>query len=177
MTRITKYLGVSMLIAGLALAAAVQTAAQDTSGQAAQSDRRAGPDGRGGRGPGRGRFGGPGGPDGRMGLSLAPMALDRLSATDAQRQAIRSIEESHATEFRSVRERDRSAHDALRAAVNAGVFDEGTIRARSAEVAAVQADAAVLQARVRTEVFAVLTPEQREQAAQMPHARGRGPAF
>ena len=172
MTRTTKYLSASILILGLALAAASQTAAQDTSGQPSRPDRQAGP----GRG-GRGRFGGPGGPGGRFGGPLPPMALDQLGATEAQRQAIRTIEQSHDAALRGVRERERSARQGLQSAMMAETVDEGAIRARSADVAAVEADAAVLQARVRSEVFAVLTPEQRAQASTLRHARGRGRAF
>jgi len=176
MTRTTKYMSASIVVLGLALAAAVQTAAQDTS-QTPQSDRRGGPGGAGGRGQGRGRFGGPDGPGGRFGGPLPPTVLDQIGATDAQRQTIRSIEQSHESDLRGLRERERTAREGLQAAITADLFDEGTIRVRSAEVATVQADAAVLQARVRSEVFTVLTTEQRAQINSLRHGRGRGPAL
>jgi Spy/CpxP family protein refolding chaperone len=44
------------------------------------------------------------------------------------------------------------------------VVDESAIRARAADVAAVDADAAVLRARVHQEVFNLLTAEQQTKA-------------
>jgi len=45
--------------------------------------------------------------------------------------------------------------------------DESAIRAMSAEVAAVQADAAVLRAKVHQEVFSLLTAEQQARAKEL----------
>ena len=56
-------------------------------------------------------------------------------------------------------ERLMGAHRAPNDAVTAPQFDEQVVRTRAAELAAVEADAAVLRAKVHSEVFAVLTPE------------------
>ena len=53
------------------------------------------------------------------------------------------------------------AHEALQDVV-AGTFDESAIRARAADVAAVDADGAVSQARVYSEVFQILTSDQQQ---------------
>src|SRR3954462_4659994 len=53
-----------------------------------------------------------------------------------------------------------AAQDALEAAVTAGSVDEGLIRTRAADVAAVEADETVLHARVYSEVLQVLTSDQ-----------------
>ena len=60
-----------------------------------------------------------------------------------------------------------AAHRAQNDAVTAAQFDEQAVRTRAAELAAVEADAAVLQAKVHSEVFAVLTPEQQAKAAEL----------
>jgi Spy/CpxP family protein refolding chaperone len=49
-------------------------------------------------------------------------------------------------------------------AVMAVPVDESAVRARSAELAKVETDAAVLRARMHAEVYNVLTPEQQEKA-------------
>ena len=49
----------------------------------------------------------------------------------------------------------------------ADALDEATIRAKSSEVAAVDADTAVARARIRVEIFQILTAEQQAQAKQM----------
>jgi Spy/CpxP family protein refolding chaperone len=120
------------------------------------------------QGPGgpRGRLGGPGGPGGfgRGGPggpgALGPMMLGRLNLTDAQRDQVTQILESHRDEQRALGERERAARMALDTAVNADAFDESTVRTRAADVAAVDADAAVMRARIYSEVLNILTSEQ-----------------
>jgi protein CpxP len=112
-----------------------------------------------------GRFGGPGGPGGfggRFGLPLGQLGL-----TDAQHDQIRSIVENHRTEMQEVAKRVQTARHALRQAETAEPFNEGGIRTASDALNAVQTDAAVLRARVRSEVLQVLTPEQRAKATQL----------
>ena len=113
--------------------------------------------------------------------ALGPI-MRQLDLTDAQRDQLRSIVESHRDEMQALGERARPAHEALEASLSNGTFDEGTIRARSAAVAIVEADMAVVQARVYSEVFQTLTPEQQAQVAKLQAQmrerrpeRGRGP--
>lgn len=173
MTRIT--LGIAPLVVAIGIAAGAS--AQNTNGGPRPFMGRGGP-------PPGGRFGGPGrgGPGGPLGLP-GPM-LERLNLSDAQKDQVKSIADAHRDDMKSIHERTMTAHQALDAAVIADVFDEAAIRSRSMEVAAVDADMAVLQARVRSEVFQVLTPEQQSQAkammAERPQGRGgpqrgRGP--
>lgn len=117
------------------------------------------PPGRGRWGPGMGGWRGPMGPGFGLGL-----ALGRLGVTPEQRQQIRTIVQSHQQEFQALAERRRTAQQALQAAMTADPLDEAAIRSASAALAEVQADAAVLRAKVQREVFAVLTPEQQAKA-------------
>lgn len=119
------------------------------------------PPGRGRWGPGVGVGRGPMGPGGGFGLGFA---LGRLDVTSEQRQQIRTIMQSHRQEFQALAERRRAAQQALQAAMTADPLDEAAIRSASAALAEVQADAAVLRAKVHREVFAVLTPEQQAKA-------------
>ncbi|OFW21988.1 MAG: hypothetical protein A3H97_02660 [Acidobacteria bacterium RIFCSPLOWO2_02_FULL_65_29] len=116
--------------------------------------------------------------------ALGPLGpiMRQVNLTDAQREQVRSIVESHRDEMQALGERARPAHEALQAAINSGMFDEGTIRARYAEVANVEADVAVAQARVYSEVFQILTPEQQAEVTKLQGEmkerrpeRGRGP--
>lgn len=115
------------------------------------------PGGPGVHGPGRGGRGGPGADFGLRGVDL----------TDAQRDQVRAIHESHRSEFDAARTKLREAHRAFAEATGAATIDEAAIRARSAEVAAAMADEAILRAKVRAEVFAILTPEQQQKANEM----------
>lgn len=128
-------------------------------------------------GPQRGRHAG--GFDGFPPLRMMAVALD---LTDAQQQQIKSVLDSHKTEFQQIAQRSRAARQQVQAAVNASDVNEQAIRSAVNAQAQVQADGAVLRARVRQEVFATLTPEQRAKAEQLRSAmhggRGRqgGPA-
>jgi Spy/CpxP family protein refolding chaperone len=116
-----------------------------------------------GRGPGGpGRLGGPGGP---MGFGApVDLPLGRLNLTDAQKDQVKGIMQSHQVELKALGGRAMAAHDALEAAVTADTMDEATIRAKSSEVAAVDADMAVTRARIRAELVQILTAEQQAQA-------------
>jgi protein CpxP len=151
---------VSVLAAsGLTLAT---TFAQDgpPPGEPGTHRRGAGPDGPAGFGPR-----GPGGPMGLLGE--LGRGLRALELTDAQREQIRGIAKTHEAEFREIGERLRTARDGVNALVTADTVDEAAIRARSGELAAVEADAAVMRARVHQEVFSVLTAEQQAKAKEL----------
>jgi Spy/CpxP family protein refolding chaperone len=101
--------------------------------------------------------------------------LEQLGLSEEQRQEVRRIMELHKAERQAIAERLREAHRAQSDAVMTIPVDEGAVRARSAELAKVEADAAVLRARVHAEVHNVLTPEQQEKAKALlaeRHARG-----
>jgi protein CpxP len=163
-TKFRKVIGVG---AALGLVAAITAGALAAQGPGPR---------RGGRG-----FGGPGGPGFGIGPGFGPggprgggdllRGLRDLNITDQQREQIRTITEQHRAEFQQLGERGRTAHEALRQALDAETVDEGAIRERHAAVAAVEADTAVLGARVRAEVFQVLTPEQQQKTRDLKAAR------
>src|SRR5690606_17615779 len=113
------------------------------------------------RGPG---FGARGVQGAMAGIDLP---LRRLDLSDAQREQVRGIMGTHEAAFKEIRERQRTARQALRAAIGADTLDEAAIRAASAEVSAIEADAAVLRARVRQDVFSILTAEQQARAKEL----------
>lgn len=130
-----------------------------------------------GPGPGGPRGGPMGGPMGMLG-ELGP-AIRHADVTEEQQQQIRSVIDSHRDEFRAIGERMKAARDGMRAVVEADTIDENAIRAKAADVAAVEADQAVLGAKVRAEVLGLLTAEQLERVkqfrAEMEKRREQGP--
>ncbi len=98
------------------------------------------------------------------GMRGAFPGLGQLGLSDDQRQDVRRIMELHKSERQAIFQRLREARRAQSGAVMAVPVDEGAVRARSAELAKVEADAAVLRARVHADVYNVLTPEQQEKA-------------
>ncbi len=146
--------------AGAVLGCALLAAA----GSAVVAAREQGPGGRGGM---MGRRG-PGGPGGAGGIVPGLGALD-LSAT--QREQLKVTMDGHKAEFEAQREKAHAARQALQAAVAADTFDEGAVRQKAADVALADADGAVLRARVYSEVWALLTPEQQTKARELRASR------
>jgi len=153
-------LGVATGMLVLGVGAGVYATAQNTNQGPRSFSRGMGPGGRGGR------MGGPGGP-----MGMLPMLARELNITDAQRAQIKTIADSHRDEWKALGDRARTAHEALQQAVTADAVDEGLIRQRSAEVAAVEADMNVARARTHAEVFQLLTPEQKTQAKTLQSTR------
>ena len=118
-----------------------------------------GPEGRGGRG-----MRGHGGMRGPMGAGMLGLPLRGLELTDAQREQVRGIVSARQADFKAVGDRLRAAHLAQRQAVTRVPVDENEIRARVSDASAVEADFAVLRARVHEQVYQVLTPEQQAKA-------------
>ena len=161
-TRIAGVIGAAVIVAGSAMALVhAQGQGQDAPANPPARHGRFGPGPGGPGGPG-GFFGrGPGGPGGPLAL------LRQLDLTDAPRAQVRQIMDSHADELKAIGERLREAHKAQDDLVTAPNLDESAIRAKAAEVGAIEADAAVLHARLHAEVFAILTPDQQAKAAEL----------
>lgn len=105
------------------------------------------------------------GRDGFMGGGFA--GFRQLDLTDDQRQQIRAAMATHRDEFKSIADRVRKAREAQQAAIDQVPLNEPQIRAASSELAAADADAAVLRARVHEQVFSLLTPEQQTKARSL----------
>jgi protein CpxP len=167
--------GVSLITAAIGFATTVQLAARNGQGGAQQDPAAQG----GRRSPGTmaQRMMGPGGPGGLFGPGLRGLDL-----TDAQREQVQAIMATHRDEQKAIGDRMRVARKALHDAIASDTFDENAIRAKAVEVGSVEADAAVLRARIHADVFALLTPEQVKKAKElrtgmenrMKDGRGRG---
>jgi len=128
-----------------------------------------------GRGrPGFARGGGPGG----LGLfGPGGGGIDGANLTDAQKEQVKSIVDAHRDEMRGLLDRQAQARRALAAAAERGQVDD----AAANDVGAASASLALAEARMRAEVFQLLTPEQRaaiqkrasERAERFAERRGR----
>jgi len=149
-------------LAALALAAAPLPASAQNTNSGAPPFRQ------GGRGDFRGLLGGPT-------AFLGPLraAAAQLDLSQTQREQIRSLLQSHAGEWQALADRERQARAALAAAIAEVPFDEVTIRQRAAELASVQADAAVAAGRTWAEVAGILTPDQLDRLRQTAGRAGR----
>jgi protein CpxP len=120
-------------------------------------------------GPGRGGFRGgpgcggfPGGPGPHDGLG--PLARD-LNLTDEQKAQIKKIAESFEESTKAWREQMRTLHEKEAGPLAGETFDEATVRAAAQARANIQIEMDVARARMMSQVFAVLTAEQKAQLA------------
>lgn len=121
-----------------------------------------------GPGPGGPRRGGPGfGPGQGRGGPQAGLALRALDLTDAQREQVEQLMQQHRQQTRALVERAHAAEEAQRQAMEAPSFNEQQIRAAAQALAEVQTDLAVQQARLRSDIYALLTSEQQQRLQQM----------
>jgi len=87
---------------------------------------------------------------------------DELDVTDEQKASVIKALVAHKDEFVSAVKGIHEARKKLSAAVRAETTDEAAIRAAAADLGKSIGDMAVLGAKARKEVLAVLTPEQRQ---------------
>ena len=119
-----------------------------------------GPSGRGFGGPPRGERGR--GPRGGGGLPF----LRDLNLTDAQKAQVKQIVDSFEANTKQLRERLDALHENESGAFTDGAFNEAAVRAAAQERANVEVELEVARARMASQVFALLTPEQKAQVAQ-----------
>jgi Spy/CpxP family protein refolding chaperone len=114
------------------------------------------------QGPRMGMGRGPGGPGLMAGRGFGLPGLRQLDLTDAQKEQIRNIHQSHREGAQQVAERTRTAQRELNLAADGPTVDEAAIRAKADALAAAIADGTIHRAKVNAEIFNVLTSEQQE---------------
>lgn len=118
----------------------------------AQGPRGGGPfGGRGGRGP----FG-PGG-----------LELNQLNLSDTQRQQVREIRERYREQTQQVAQRLNAVAEKQRQAIETLPVNETLITSATQDMTAAQVEMAIQEARLNSEIWSVLTPEQQGQATKL----------
>ena len=92
--------------------------------------------------------------------------LDKAFTELAQREQVRAIMQNYRDEGRAIGEKARAAFEALRKA-SEGTVDETVVTQQGLALGAVIGEAAIVRAKVRNEVFAILTPEQQAEANKL----------
>lgn len=95
------------------------------------------------------------------------MMLRGLDLTDAQKTQVREIMEASKTKVRPIRQAMKANHEKLRLATENGKFDEAQVQALANENGTLSAQLLVERERTKAQIFNILTPEQREKAAQL----------
>jgi Spy/CpxP family protein refolding chaperone len=97
--------------------------------------------------------------------------LGQLELTETQREQIREINQRHRDELREAGTRARSARQAQTEAESILPVNETLVRQRAQEYGNALAEIAVIQARIRGEIFQILTPEQQKKAQEVEKQR------
>jgi protein CpxP len=96
-----------------------------------------------------------------------------LNLTDAQQAQINSIMQAERPKMQPLMQQLRSDKQQIREATKSGAFDEAKVTSLANDEAQVRARLTVERARMQSQIYQVLTPEQRGKAQAM-HQRFRG---
>jgi Spy/CpxP family protein refolding chaperone len=109
-----------------------------------------------------GRQMGPGFPHGPHAARMFEHVSRALDLSDAQQLQIRGVLKAHADEILPLVKSGMEARRALHDAVLAQPTDEAAIRSLAQQVGVVHGDGALLFAKIRAEIWPILTPEQQQ---------------
>ena len=119
-----------------------------------------------GKGKGKRHFGNRGHHRGGFGRMAA-----KLNLTDAQKEQVKQIMEASRAKTESLREASKVNRKKMHEATANGQFDEATVSAIAQEQAGISAQLTVEKLRVKSQMFQILTAEQKAQMAQMKEQR------
>ncbi|HEV2914859.1 MAG TPA: Spy/CpxP family protein refolding chaperone [Pyrinomonadaceae bacterium] len=158
-----KLKGSKKIMGGLALAAALALTGVVGFAQQQQQSTTQGQDGTGHEW--RHKRGGKEGRGMRAGGFGARFA-ERLNLTDAQKEQLKQIAARYRESTKALRQQARAArHGGDAGLINGGAFDEAAVRAAAQARAGARVELEVARARMMSEMYAVLTPEQKSQLA------------
>ncbi len=104
---------------------------------------------------------------GKRGGGDKGMMFRGLDLTDAQKEQMKAIRQASFEGSKSLREQMKASHDQLKAATKDGAFNESQVQAIAQQQGALHAQMIVGREKVKSQMFAILTPEQKAKAAEM----------
>lgn len=97
----------------------------------------------------------------------AGMAFRSLGLTEDQKAKLKELRAASRTNIKPVREAMKANREKMRTLTANGAFDEGQVTALANERAGLQAKLIVERQRMRSQLFAILTDEQKAKLAEM----------
>ena len=95
---------------------------------------------------------------------LGPMARD-LNLTDEQKAQIKKITDSFAESTKALHEQLRTLHESQPDPLSGAAFDEAAVRSAAEARAKIEVELEVTHARIMSQIFSLLTPEQKAKLA------------
>jgi protein CpxP len=120
------------------------------------------------QGPRPGRSGGPGGRGPLTGLGVP---LRQLQLSDAQQEQVRQIRSRHEAQMRDAMTKLETARRAQHQAVETVPADEAQITSLTQDMVQAEVEAALQAARLNSEIWTVLTPDQQAQVKKLREER------
>lgn len=93
--------------------------------------------------------------------------VEKLNLSDAQKEQVKQIMETSKAKIQPLKENMKSIHQQMNAATADGQFDEAQVQALATQQANIMAQMIVEKERTKSQMFAILTPEQQAQAKQL----------
>jgi len=90
-----------------------------------------------------------------------------LNLTDSQKSQVKPLFEAAQVSFASIHQKMDDVDKQLEAATSNGQFDEVQVRTFASQKAQLMAEAIVEHERLKSKIYAILTPEQRTKAEEM----------
>ena len=104
---------------------------------------------------------------GKFGDHMLQFYTDTLDLTDAQQAQAKDIMAKQKATTEPLFKQMGQAHDAMRQLEQATPFDEGKVRALAAQQSQNMIEMVVAEARAKSELYQILTPEQKAKLAKM----------
>jgi protein CpxP len=119
---------------------------------------------------------GGGGPHGPAARQMFGRMFRNLDLTDQQRTEIRKVLETERSLMQPIHQQLRENREALKAATKDGQFNEAEVTKLAQKQGDLMAQMIVSRERVQSQIWQILTPEQRDKLAQWreKHQGGRG---
>lgn len=95
------------------------------------------------------------------------MMFRGLDLTDAQKEQMRSIHEANRDSVKSLRDQMKANKQQLETLSAGGSFNESQVQAIAQQQGALHAQMIVNRERIKSQMFAILTPEQKSKMAEM----------
>ncbi|HKD92047.1 MAG TPA: Spy/CpxP family protein refolding chaperone [Terriglobales bacterium] len=91
----------------------------------------------------------------------------QLGLSDAQQQQIKGILQAERPKMQPLMQELKQERQQMNSLTESGSFNEAAVRSAATKQAQTETDLAVERARVKSQIFAVLTPDQRTKAQEM----------
>ena len=112
--------------------------------------------------------------DGMLSDHAIGFLTDYLDLTEAQQTQVKDIVAKEKPTLDSLSQQMKQGHDALKQLETSGTFDEAKVRTVASQQSQTMTELIVEKARIHSQLFQILTPEQKTKMTKLMDKHGRG---